>query len=231
VTNRYTVPSTGFKTAVSRLNESELSSIYGYFITSDIPGKTPTRKIILPTTGGPTESSLTSNLSGEVKNATESVSYDLLYSLQYEFCFYVKLFTILLSDLTKTQKVDVSASGALLTKDQKDDEIRKIVNNLSAVRARLNDIVDIAAYVGNKQTNELSGLSDQINAFVKNTSDTVAALNQTGSVLFNKDRESNLRSRQLEFSEEKNAYANQLLALYGFANLIALGLLFYIYKS
>jgi hypothetical protein len=35
----------------------------------------------------------------------------------------------------------------------------------------------------------------------------------------------------LEFSEEKNNYANQLLTLYGAANFIALGLLFYIYRS
>lgn len=207
---------------VPKLTSSQLENTYSAFTTKNVTGSNPTRLMIIPA------STLQArNLTGNVTDATESVSYDLLYSLQYEFCFYSKYFSVLLADYIFIQNKTTDG----FTDARKTALIQKIVNNLTVVKARLTDITDVAATIGTKQTGELKGMNDTINAFIRTTKESVDTLNANAAILMSKDKESNLRSRQLSYSEEKNAYANQLLAMYGFANLIALGLLFYIYKS
>jgi hypothetical protein len=224
LSSRY-VPLTGSLNApVAKLTSSQLENTYTAFTAKNIPGSGTTRLMIIPASVLQAR-----NLTGNVADATESVSYDLLYSLQYEFCFNVKYFSVLLADYIFIQNKATDANG--FTEARKNALIQTIVNNLTVVKARLTDITDVAATIGSKQTGELKGMNDSINAFVKSTKASVDALNENVGVLMSKDKESNLRSRQLSYSEEKNAYANQLLAMYGFANLIALGLLFYIYKS
>jgi hypothetical protein len=208
-------------TPVPKLTETQLNSIYTTFTTTRV---SPNGRLIII----PAATLQASNLSGNVTDATESVSYDLLYSLQYEFCYYAKYYSILLGDLITIQNKDQPADFATTYKTPL---INNIVNRLTVTKARITDITDIAAFVGVKQSGDLKGMSDKINSFVTSTKSSVDALNTNMNILMSKDKESGLRSRQLSFSEEKNAYANQLLAMYGFANLIALGLLFYIYKS
>ncbi len=223
LTGRYTPSSGSFNSPVTKLSTSQLLNTYSAFTTKKVSSASTARLIIIPA-----ETLRANNLTGNVTDATESVSYDLLYSLQYEFCYYAKYYSILLSDYITIQNKDLTTG---FTEAKKNTLIQSIVNNLTVVKARLTDITDVAAYIGVKQTGELKGMNDSINAFVTSTKSSVDALNANLNALMSRDKESGLRSRQLAYSEEKNAYANQLLAMYGAANLIALGLLFYIYKS
>ncbi len=223
MSSRYLPLSSDYNTPVTKLTTSQLLNTYTAFTTKKVSSASTARLMIIPA------STLQArNLTGNVTDATESVSYDLLYSLQYEFCYYAKYYSILLSDLITIQNKTLTAG---FTEDKQKLLIQKIVNNLTVVKARLTDITDVAAYIGVKQTGDLKGMNDSINAFVTSTKSSVDALNANLNTLMSRDKESGLRSRQLAYSEEKNAYANQLLAMYGAANLIALGLLFYIYKS
>lgn len=223
LSTRYTPNRGTYNSPVPKLSTSQLLNTYTAFTTKKVSTAPTARLMIIPP-----DVLQARNLTGNVSDATESVSYDLLYSLQYEFCYYAKYYSILLSDYITIQNKKVPDD---ISEQKKNELIQTIVNNLTVVKARLTDITDIAAYIGVKQTGDLKGMSDKINAFVTSTKSSVDALNANMNVLMSKDKESGLRSRQLAYSEEKNAYANQLLAMYGFANLIALGLLFYIYKS
>ena len=226
---RYEVPATGYwsnSLSTTLATGGKNVELTNYLINNNIPGKTgpAVRKYILPTSTG--SSSLQGGLTGDVGDAKESISYDLLYSLQYEFCYYSKVFATLMNDYLK-----IGNDSTFETADGKSEKQRPIVNQLNSVRLRLNDLTEISSYIGNYQRGELSTLNTQVNQFVTGIKASVDELNKNAIELLKKDKETGLRYRQLEFSEEKNAYANQLLAMYGFANLIALGLLFYIYKS
>jgi hypothetical protein len=74
-------------------------------------------------------------------------------------------------------------------------------------------------------------MNTNVNQFLADIQANTDTLVKNSQQLSGSDANSNLRKRMLEFSEEKNSYANQLLTLYGAANFIALGLLFYIYRS
>lgn len=195
---------------------NKLAPIYTDLSATTIPGTT--RRLILGNL---------KPVGTTLSTAKESVSYDLIYSLKYEFCFYTKILTTLMNDYVTVQQ----ATSTEMTSDDKTIVIANIVNNMAVTRIRLNDLIELANYIAKTQNQAMSGLNEDINAFINSTRASVTALDKNAASMMAKDKEYGLRTRQLAYSEEKNAYANQLLAMYGFANLIALGLLFYIYKS
>ena len=219
---RYTMPGTGYwsKTQSTPLTSAQLQSYYNYFTTNNVPSRT--YKYITTT------ADLKNALTGSAANAKISVSYDLMYSLQYEFCFYARLYSILIKDYIKLQKTPL---GGAFTMDKQTDEIRKVVNALNAVNLRMIDLTTITNNVNELQRTAIGQMNTEVNQFMRNIQAASGKLDENAKALTSNDVKTKLRTRMLEYSDEKNAYANQLLGLYGFANLIALGLLFYIYRS
>lgn len=215
-----------WKTEASRsLEEVGIDGqIYSYFTSENVP----TKNYLYINT----EAQLASGLTGTVDQKKISVSYDLLYSLQYEFCYYTKLYRTLLSDYIKILRTPANdGQGSTFTTTQKNNVIKELVNRLNATNLRLKDITEISTIISSTQKTGISNMNQNIDTLLANIKKNAGSLKTNSEMLTSKDLESRLRSRMLEYSEEKNAYANQLLGLYGFANLIALGLLFYIYKS
>lgn len=224
LSGRYTLPTTSGeywpRSRSTVLSSADLKKYYDNFTTSTVTGKT--YKLITTT------ADLKTALTGNVANAKISVSYDLMYSLQYEFCFYARLYSILIKDYVSLQQ---TAVGTTFTQDIKNDQIRQVVNALNAVNLRLIDLTTITNNVNELQRTAVGEMNTEVNQFMSSIKNASASLEKNATALTSNDVKSKLRTRMVEFSDEKNAYANQLLGLYGFANLIALGLLFYIYRS
>ena len=86
VSGRYTPPTSGYWASTqsqSLATLNQIQPIYTSFTTTNVPGQT--YLIINPS------AALKNTITGNTADATNSVSYDLLYSLQYEFCFWVKV--------------------------------------------------------------------------------------------------------------------------------------------
>jgi len=224
VNDRYTAPSTGYwpTTKSQTLTaKNQIQTIYQAFTTTNVPGQE--YLIINPS------ATLKGTITGQAADATNSVSYDLLYSLQYEFCFWVKSYSVLLGDYVTVQNKVTSTTG--FTTTAQTELQRNIINLLNAVNLRLSDLTEISNYVAQQQSAALGTMNTQVNQFLSDIQSNTDTLVKNSKQLSGSDANSNLRKRMLEFSEEKNNYANQLLTLYGAANFIALGLLFYIYRS
>ena len=225
-TTRYNLPTTqGEYWPSSRsqdLTTSELQRIYNEMVGKNVPGSTTTKII-------QSQEDLARGLTGNLNDRKVSVSYDLLYSLQYEFCFWARIYRILIKDFITVQNTPTVETG--FTQAKQTDELRKLINALNSVNLRMRDIISIAKYISDKQREGLGQMNTEVNQFYTSLQANTNRLLQQANELSSKDVESRLRTRMMEYSEEKNNYANNLLALYGFANLIALGLLFYIYKS
>jgi hypothetical protein len=71
----------------------------------------------------------------------------------------------------------------------------------------------------------------QINAINMELDDTRTNLVNHSRKLQNNDLKSDVQSAMIEYSLEKNSSSRNLLAIYGFMNIIAAGLLFYIYTK
>ena len=224
VNSRYAPPASGYWSPTqsqSLTAKNKIQDIYTSFTTTNVPGQS--YKIINP------NAMLKNTITGQAADATNSVSYDLLYSLQYEFCFWVKVYSVLLGDYVTIQNKVTSTTG--FTPTAQTELQRKIINLLNAVNLRLSDLTEISNYVAQQQSASLATMNTNVNQFLTNIQANTQTLVTNSQQLSGSDANSILRKRMLEFSEEKNNYANQLLTLYGAANFIALGLLFYIYRS
>jgi hypothetical protein len=225
--SRYDSSITGYWTATNSaaLTDNQITALMTKFTTMNVPGSSPAYKMITPS------SEMSAALqSGTTSNSKTSVSYDLLYSLNYEYCYWIKVYRVILGDYMLTTN-SPAGTPASFTAANKTEQQRKLINQLNAINLRLVDITAITTKIATTQTAALATMNAAVNTFLTNIETNTGRLNTQGAELSSADVQSKLRSRMLQYSEEKNAYANQLLSLYGFANLIALGLLFYIYKS
>lgn len=220
--NRYALPTGTDYWTSSRNTALDTAGMISTFTSTNVDGKT--YKIITP------KDELTAALTGTMDQQKTAVSYDFLYSLQFEFCYWAKIYRVLIGDFIKVQNIPTNDAGTFTTL-VKTGILRQLVNALNSVNLRLTDLTKIAQAVADAQRSGLSDMNTQVNQFLKSISDNVSTLEKNRKDLSSADVGSRLKARMLEYSEEKNAYANQMLALYGFANLIAVGLLFYIYRS
>ena len=210
--NRYALPTGQTYWNAARNTTLNTDALINTFTSTTVPTKN--YYIITP------NNEKLSALTGNIQDQKSAVSYDFLYSLQYEFCFWAKIYRTLVGDYIRASKG--SAPQGLL---------RQIVNAMNSVNLRLTDLTKIAQAVSDSQREDVKSMNDKVNQFLTSISSNVTALEQNRKDLLSSDVGSRMKARMLEYSEEKNAYANQMLSLYGFANLIALGLLFYIYRS
>jgi hypothetical protein len=198
----------------SSATDPTLKPFYEKLTTLAIPGKASGEYIIK-----------TMDFTG-TSDERYSVSLDLLYSLKYEYCYWASLLQVLLGNLFTVQ-----ADTSYATTTAKNAVLRDILNRAASVNQRLNDIAAIITYVSKKQETELTTNINDINNAVLEIAQSQGSINSAVNSLSGNDSLSKLRSRMVEYNDEKNNYASTLLSLYGFANLVALGLLFYIYKS
>ena len=86
------------------------------------------------------------------------------------------------------------------------------------VNSRLNTL---NTYYGEKGVNKLNADLD----------DTRSKLMAHSEKLQKNDMESDIQAAMIDYSLEKNSSSRNLLAVYGFMNIVAVGLLFYLYKN
>ena len=171
--------------------------------------------------------------------ADKGISNDLIYSLNFEYCYWGSIYRTLIGDLVDAQSyvnpsLPTSTGGTpspLVSADTLTGNIAAFINAAIKVNQRLQDLAAIANALSTASITATQSNSANIDQTLSNIAATNETLQAQQASLISADSQSILRSRMMSYSDEKNSYATQQLALYGFANFIALGLLFYIYRS
>ena len=157
-----------------------------------------------------------------------TVETKTMNDLQREFCFYYVRYRFALQDLFDT--IVLTSKGTALTEQQK----TTINTKMAAARdlnRKLNDIIQIVNFIAKKRASEMRQQNEQINALNSQIGSLFSNLKEANNLLKREDSIADLRKRMVEYTQEKNLSANNLLSLYGFLNLVALGLLFYIARK
>lgn len=150
-----------------------------------------------------------------------SKSKVLRENIKKEYCFYYKRYIwamqTILTDATNTSRpVDPVLKEAAQSLNTKLNTILLVMKAL--VNSRLNTL---ETYYGDKGVNRLNGDLDTARRNLKDHS----------KQLQKNDMNTDIQSSMIEYSLEKNSSSRNLLAIYGFMNLVAVGLLFYLYKN
>jgi hypothetical protein len=243
-TTRYQATPSGTNTYVSipALTSTQLTAITTYLtnpaavITS--PSTVPSSdQYTTANTGRPQIPGATSP--APIIAADKGISNDLIYSLNFEYCYWGSIYRTLIGDLVDAQSyvnpsLPDSAGGTpspLVVADTLTTNIAAFINAAIKINQRLQDLAAIANALSTASITATQSNSANIDQTLSNIAATNENLKAQQASLISADSQSILRSRMMSYSDEKNSYATQQLALYGFANFIALGLLFYIYRS
>ena len=176
---------------------------------------------------------------GDVKNTNNDAAKAILNNLgaketatmakiQQEYCYNYFRYKYALERLFD-KLINTSKSSTLSDNDKA--EIQNKLNSAKNFNEKLNDIIQITNYLAQKRASEMRLQNTEINALNTDIQSTFNSLQAHSKILNSETSITDLRKRMVEFTEEKNRSALNLLSLYGFLNLVAIGLLFYIARS
>jgi len=180
-------------------------------------------------------------------NTFATNSKKLRTALQTEYCYYYKRYVFGL-----TQVLTEATTNASITSAQSQNAANAVVINSSSsitygsaketivlINKKLNQLIQIMQKLQTTRWNSLN--TSYYNKFNSSTTDSTtlngqlkaqqdslkaqSALLQSG--LFN----DGVKQAMIDYTVEKNSSSRNLLAVYGFMNIVAVGLLFYIYKA
>ena len=152
-------------------------------------------------------------------------SKKLRESIHKEYCHYYVRY---MWGITKILN-DATASGALVSSELKD--------NVQILNTKLNTIILVMKGTVNSRLNTLEsyyggeGDPKSVNYLNKHLDDARKKLAMHSEKLQKQDLSSDIQQSMIEYSLEKNSSSRNLMALYGFMNIVAVGLLFYLYTN
>ena len=114
------------------------------------------------------------------------------------------------------------------------DAYIKKKNDTEVLNSRLNQILQVIQALVNSRTTSLKnyyGTTTGVNQVNEYLDTTRTDLLNHSKLLKNVSMEKDIKSAMVDYTVEKNSSSRNLLAIYGFMNIVAAGLIFYLYRS
>lgn len=207
-----------------RLTDTALESVYNRLVTQGKLVSNEKYKKILETAATQEDKTKQQQLLETVGTQEKQT----MQAIQAEFCYMYVRYKYALEDLFNT--LVRTSAGEALTAAQKITIERKI-DTSRTINIKLNDIIQFTNFLSQKRVTEMRDQNSVINTMNTNIKDIYGKLQEQNAILRKEDSIADLRKRMVEYTQEKNQSATNLLSLYGFLNLVALGLLFYAARS
>jgi len=199
------------------MSASEMSAQMTYLEKNNILPIQPSNLLSTSDTTNPI-SIYTSNESTLVKN------------IKAEYCWYeTRYYTALNNLLNSISQSSLSNDAASNASSQ-----ALITNQLSTVtilNTKCNLIIQITNGISKYRYTQSQKYETQINNLNKSLSDKGAQLQAQADIFNSQTALADVHKRMVDYTVEKNKSNQNLLALYGFLNLIALGIIVYIAKD
>jgi hypothetical protein len=151
---------------------------------------------------------------------------ELLKNTEAEYCFYEARYKYSLERLLNT----INQGYKNNTSDVQ-TVIQRYLSTTQELNQRLNDLTQIINGITEDMLSTTSGLEQQIQSFDSKMKEQQKKLQAQNKIISSNQAVTELNKRMVKFTEEKAKYSNNLLGLYSFLNIVALGLLIYVYKS
>jgi hypothetical protein len=141
-----------------------------------------------------------------------------------EYCYYYVRYTWGLTNVLTTAATVPGASAS-------SDYINR-KERLKTINGRLNQILQVAqALKVNRETALKNYYSSDLNMLNKDLDATRDSLIKHSKILATNEMEMNVRKAMVDYTLEKNSSSRNMLGIYVFMNIVAGGLLYYIYKT
>ena len=147
-------------------------------------------------------------------------------NVQAEYCFYESRYKYALQKL-----FDAIRQGYLNNSAEIQTIVQKYLGVTQALNQRLNDLTQIINMVTDDMLSSTNVLESEIKAFNQQIKTVQQKLDNQNKIISSSDASTQLNKQMVKFTEEKAKYTNNLLTMYSFLNVVAVGLLIYVYKS
>lgn len=167
-----------------------------------------------------------SNSDVDIASVFATNSASLRQSINNEYCFYYKRYIYLL------QKVlELAATSGM---NPSDPVYISMKQDTQTLNTKLNQILQILQGLIRSRSASLNtyyGTTTGVNQLNNELDEARTSLIGHMSRLQSNDMESDVQASMVDYTIEKNSSSRNLLAIYGFMNIVAVGLLFYLYKN
>lgn len=141
-------------------------------------------------------------------------------SMQSEYCWYYNRYIWALTNVLTA----ASQSGGVVDP--------KVKENTAELNTKLNGILLVMKASINSRMNTLTNYYDKdINSQNGDLDTARQRLRDHSEILEKNDLQTDVQAALVEYSIEKNSSSRNMLAVYGFMNIVAVGLLFYLYTN
>lgn len=145
-------------------------------------------------------------------------------AMQIEYCYYYSRYIWGLTYIL----TNASQKGGVVDTNVK--------NKTAELNNKLNGILLVMKAAVNSRTNTLKGYYQgnpvsEVNRLNENLDAARTNLAKHSKILENNNLTSDVQAAMIDYSVEKNSSSRNLLAVYGFMNIVAAGLLFYLYTN
>jgi len=141
--------------------------------------------------------------------------------IKQEYCYYYTRYSFALNLIL----TNASQSGGTLSTELK--------NNTALLNKKLNTILAVLGEIVDKRSLSIKGYiennDDGLNSLNSALSTARTRLRENSEKLEKKDLAADIQSSMIDYSLEKNESSRNMLAIYGFMNIVAVGMLFYLY--
>jgi len=149
---------------------------------------------------------------------------NLLENIKSEYCYYYSMYAYCLQKLLKS-----ISDGYLNTANS--NTITTYLNHTQMLNKKMNDLIQIINGVSEEMLQSSSIMATEIKKFDNEASQLKLKLTEQNRIISSSDAVTKLNKEMVKYTEEKNRYTENLLKTYSVLNIVALGLLIYIYKS
>jgi hypothetical protein len=151
-----------------------------------------------------------------IKYAKEEYTY---YYERYKYALSI-LFTKII-DTYRTPPTTTAVPAAVQT----------ALDDVAAVNLKLNDILSVVQTVSTNMHNAAVATNTKVTEMMKTMLENKDRMEKQGNMIRSNQASSNIQKEMVKYTEEKARYNDNLLKVYSFLNIVALGVLLYVYKA
>jgi len=150
-----------------------------------------------------------------------------------EYCYYYVRYNWLLQSVLTTAVTATAAQLAVWNSDL-NSEYNKQKSACENINRKLNQILQMLQSIVNNRLNTLNtyyGTSSGVNKINNDLNTIRTKLQKDATNLNNTNMETYVKTAMMDYTIEKNNASRNLLAVYGFLNIVAIGMIYYLYRN
>jgi hypothetical protein len=151
---------------------------------------------------------------------------ELLENIKAEYCFYDSRYKYCLE-----RALDSIRQGFSFPSNDVKQLTDKYLGFCQILTRRLNDLIQIINGITEQLLRSSDILQVEINGFNERIMKLRSQLEKQNQIIMSNEASTKLKKEMVKYTEEKGRYSDNLLQLYGFLNIVAVGLLIYVYKA